>query len=338
MNSQNMKIIIVIIIFSSIVLWLIMIKRMSKKYAIKRNMAKKNEIIINNKDKYEQIMNENESNLFHEKRIAAYYTIVYIVITVILILNVRTMLMWVLSALFLVVFGLIGNRIVGPYLTKHSQNYNDIVSKVLKELDDNIEYFPNDGFKYEEYRNLFFAEPCDYFSSNDMIINPQNNFCYSDILIENTETDTEGHSYSVVKFRGSLSKIKINNVGCTIILGGLGKKSFLNSQRFKNIEFENEEFNKLFICFSDNELMAYKLLTPDVMEKFVSIKNATLSDIDIRIINDKLYIRFEGINLFTGNLLSNEAEKKELFVSITVLDQIMKTIINLKNIIDDKVK
>ena len=36
------------------------------------------------------------------------------------------------------------------------------------------------------------------------------------------------------------------------------------------------DFNKLFKACTNNELLAYKLLTPDVMEKFVKIKNKAL--------------------------------------------------------------
>ena len=66
------------------------------------------------------------------------------------------------------------------------------------------------------------------------------------------------------------------------------------------------------------------------MEEFVRIKENTIGDIDIRIINDKLYIRFSGTNGF-------DSMGEDLFKSVAVLEEIMKTMDKIKKIIESKV-
>ena len=169
-----------------------------------------------------------------------------------------------------------------------------------------------------------------------MIVNLQKNFIYADILVESKEEDDDGHTYYETQFDGTLARMNINNVDCNIILGGLGENSFFKNGSYKNIKFENDEFNKLFVCFANNELNAYKVLTPDVMEEFVNIKKNSLGDIDIRIFNDKLYIRFKDTNGFDSTILNKKTEKENLFKSVAILNQRIKTMNKVKIIIDNK--
>ena len=97
-----------------------------------------------------------------------------------------------------------------------------------------------------------------------------------------------------------------------------------------------DEFNSLFRAYTDNELLAYKILTPDVMEEFVNIKNNTYGDIDIRILNNKLYIRFLSGNGFDSSALTKDEDRVNLCKSIAVLEEVMNTMDKVKKIIDNK--
>ena len=300
----------------------------------KNDLVKNSEFILKNKEKYEKIMDDNAASLnverkTHRKRMIISGLLFFA--SVILYLIFRKAILVPLMPITLIVPRLIWWNDEISIFAKSSQMYNETVLAILKEYDSNLNYYPTDGFKREEYDTLYFAEPCDVYRSSDMIVDSQNGFCYADVFIESIDHDDEGTTYNV-EFDGSLAKMDITDIGCTIILGGIEDYSFNKSDTFEKIEFENDEFNEMFLCFSDNELIAYKILTPDIMEQFIDIRNNSVGNIDIRIINDKLYIRFKGTNGFDGA----EGSKDELFRSVAVLDHIIKTMNNVKKIIENK--
>jgi hypothetical protein len=210
--------------------------------------------------------------------------------------------------------------------------YEETDKNIFKELDPDLEHFPIGGYSYHEYNLLYFFVVRDRFTSEDMIVNNKTSFCSADITVESEHEDDDGHTYYSTEYDGSLARINIKDIDCVIILGGVGKYSFRRNDAFTKIMFEDDEFNKQFLCYTDNELTAYKILTPDIMEELVNIKKNMIGDMEVRIIDNALYIRFFGTNGFDGR--ENSAE--ELFNSVAVLDEIMKTMNNVKKIIEKK--
>ena len=72
------------------------------------------------------------------------------------------------------------------------------------------------------------------------------------------------------------------------------------------------------------------------MEEFVNIKNNTYGDIDIRIINNKLYIRFLSGNGFDSSSLTQNEDRENLYKSIAVLEEVMNAMDKVKKIIENK--
>lgn len=322
----------------SIIIFVVSLNRTKKEWdkeeSKKDELIKNNTFILEKREKYEKIMDSNAASLnserqFVRKRMILYGILVFGVIALYFIFKKSILIP--LIPITIIVPGIIFGKQSDYFFKESSRMYNETVSAVLKEYDSNLNYYPTNGFKREEYNLLYFAEPCDVYRSSDLIINTQNGFCYADVFIESIDHDDDGTTYNV-EFDGSLTRMNISSIGCTIILGGIGEKSFKKSDTFKIIKFENDDFNKMFVCFSDNELVAYKILTPDVMEQFINIRNDSIGNIDIRIINDKLYIRFKGTNGFDGA----EGSKDELFKSVAILDHIIKTMNNVKIIIESK--
>ena len=235
-----------------------------------------------------------------------------------------------------VIAGIIAIIIMVRYRRLSDIKYNEIVSSVLHDYDQDLIYYPYEGFSFGEYKTCLFPEWCDKFSSEDMIVNVKKCFCYSDIIVESEHEDSEGNTHYSVEFKGSLARIDIENVNCRIFLGSTHKKYIFNNDGLISVNFENEEFNNLFCACTDNELAAYKILTPDIMEQFVKIKKNTYGNIDIRILNDKLYIRFLSGDKFDNVLFGEKMEKKDLIQSIAFLEEVIKTMDKIKTIINDK--
>ena len=301
----------------------------------KQNLVNNSEFIENSRAKYEKIINNNSESLSDEKKEYKRNNIIFvtlILIPLILYFVTSEMLFIILFMIIIVVGGIIFGKKSNTYITKSKEMYEETAKAILKELNSDLEYFPDKGYTYQEYSPLYFYEDCDIFTSDDMIINNKTSFCTADIKIQSEHEDDDGHTSYVTKYDGSLAKIDIIDIKCTIILGGLSKGSFKRSDIFTEIMFENDEFNEQFLCFTDNELQAYKILTPDIMEELLNIKKRTIGGMEVRLINDKLYIRFSGTNGFDGSGDS----KEELFSSVVVLDEIMKTMNKIKEIIEKK--
>lgn len=324
--------IVVGIIIVSIVIGVMNNKKLQNK---KSELVKSNEFIEKNRAKYEQIINSNVESISEEKKEYKRNSVIFVIlilIPLVLYFVTRQIVFMFLFPVVIVVGGLIFGKKASAYTSKSKEMYDETAKTILKELDPNLEYFSNRGYSYQEYRSLYFYEDCDRFTSEDMIINNKTTFCSADITIESEHEDDDGHTSYVTEYDGSLARINVKDIGCTIILGGLSKLSFKRSDVFTKIMFEHDEFNKEFLCFTDNELVAYKVLTPDIMEELVYIKKNTIGNIEVRIIKDKLYIRFNGTNGFDGR----EDSTEELFSSIAVFDEIMKTMNKIKGIIEKK--
>ena len=326
---------IAFIVFFCLVIIIIVKKTMQSGYSIekKKKLVEDSKFISEKREKYEKMMNEYNNDLQPKREQVRKSFIIYGIVCVIpfiMFFITQNLLFLLLFIIVVIGFGLVFTRLSSGYYRSYAQKTNQTIATILKEFDNNLDYYPSNGYNRTEYMSLYFGEYCDHYSSNDMIINTKTGFCYANVLTEREEEDKDGDTYYVTEFDGTLARLGIKNVGCTIILGGLSNKSFRKSDTFEMIKFENDDFNKEFLCFSDNELISYKILTPDIMEEFINIKKNTIGDIDIRIVNDKLYIRFRGTNGF-------DEMGENLFESMAVLEEIIKTMDKIKIIIDNRV-
>lgn len=298
----------------------------------KLSLAQKNQFVLQNKERIEKILDENAEE-FKSARIRLFFVLILLILSALSFLIIKEkMISIIVTVLVSIAFG----AVYYDYYKRSSEKYDEVVKKVINDYDSDLEYRPNSGFTKSEYYTCLFPEMCDRFSSEDMIVNSKTGFCYSDILVESEHEDDDGNTHYVTEFQGSLARVNLKNMNCRIFLGSTRKNFIFGNEKYHSIKFENDEFNKLFRACSDNELLAYKLLTPDIMEEFVTIKKDTYGDIDIRIIYDKLYIRFLSGDAFDSTMFNKEAEKRNLLQSIAVLEEVMKTMDKVKNIIDKK--
>ena len=298
----------------------------------KEKLSNNNEFVLKNKEMIEKSLDMNSQEL-KSYRIRTLVALIFFIMSLASFVIIDNKAISIaLCIIMTIIFGVC----YVSYNNKNSEKYDEIVQKTLHEIDSDFSYSPNAGFTEEEYKLCLFPEMCDRFSSEDMITNTKNNFCYSDILVESEHEDSDDRTYYITEFAGSLAKINIKNTNCRIYLGSTKEKFIFGKNDYIRINFENDEFNDLFRACSNNELLAYKILTPDVMEEFVNIKKNTYGDIDIRIIDDRLYIRFLTGNTFDSKLFGKESEKKELLQSIAILEEVMKTMEKVKGIIENK--
>ena len=320
---------IAILIIKSVI-WLVK----SNKNPIKRSeLASNNAYVLENKERIEQNIDANTVNLKKLKiRAIASIILIFIFVVASIILFKSTLIAVVTFVVSFIAFA----KNIFTYYAENDKVYDDLVKNVLHDYDPDLVYNPNSGLAKSEYKTCLFAEQCDIYTSEDSISNPGNGFYYSDVTIKSETEDDDGNTHTQLEFKGSLAKINIKNTNCRIFLGSNKKKLVYINDGLNNVNLENEEFNKLFKACTDNELQAYKILTPDVMEEIVNIKKTTYGDIDIRILYDWIYVRFASGGTFDSSLFNKGREKKELLQSIAILEEVMKTMEKIKNIIESK--
>lgn len=299
----------------------------------KKNLVNNNEFVLKNKGKIEKVMDTNSDELKSLRKNAFLSVILFIISLILIMLPFGAFFaipLFIVSAVVLVTN-------MSKYRSANEEKFVDVVNNALHEYDSDLEYRATGGFGKSEYHTCLFPETCDRFHSEDMVTNSKKEFCYADITVKSEHEDSDGDKNYVTEYQGSLARMSIKNTGCRIFLGSTSGNFIYGPNNYKSIKFENDEFNKLFRASSDNELLAYKLLTPDIMEEFVNLKKNTYGDIDIRIIYDKLYIRFSSGNTFDSRLFNKKSEKKELLQSIAVLEEVIKTMDKAKKIIDSKI-
>ncbi len=298
----------------------------------KRELKNNNKYIESNKEKLSKLFDEKYQELepIKKRMICALVFLVVAIVSSFIINNKYYSIIAIgITGIWLIVFFL-------DYNSNSDKKFYEIAREIIKDFDNELDYQPSMGFTSAEYGFCRFPETCDRFHSEDMIVNKSKGFQFADVLVESEYEDDDGHTHYSTEYQGSLAKMSIKDVDCKIFLGGMKTNWLFSNKDYIKIKFENDEFNDLFRAYADNELIAYKILTPDVMEEFVNIKKYSFGDVDIRILNNKLYIRFLSGNGFDSSSFSKEMDKENLCQSIAVLEEVMKTMEKVKKIIERK--
>ena len=144
------------------------------------------------------------------------------------------------------------------------------------------------------------------------------NLNLSDLTITETQTDNDGNSSTTTIFEGIFAYAQFPfNFKCKLGLNAklTGTKSF---------SLESLDFNKKFATYSDNQLEAFCILTPDMMEKLITLRNQG-TNLKISLFNNYLFIAISGKHLFeyrnsptlTPELFSNFYDDVNLILKIT---------------------
>ncbi len=324
------RIALIVLFIIAFILFLISLKGRSNNIKYRSELTNSSDFVLRNKDLIERIIKENAIvQGRHSKQLISIIILVcFIVLGIVVAFISDGKLIFV--SIILLIIGIVNLIIFNNSYQNRFKNM--VIDKIINVYNSNFEYYPNDGFSHEEYNLCHFPEVCDIYSSEDLIIDHNSSFRYADILIESKTEDSDGHTYIATEYSGSLAFINIKDCHCEIYLGGMKKDSFIKN--FQHIKFENDTFNDLFCAYSTNELEAYKILTPDVMEQFVHLKENTYGDIDIRLLNNKLYIRFLSGDGFVPALFNKKRELNSIISSLAVLEEVVKVMNNVKNLIE----
>ena len=216
-------------------------------------------------------------------------------------------------------------------ITEYSKGFKEnVLKQVILAYKQDIEYVSNDGFKQDEYKSLNFPERYNKFSSEDLYVDKSSGVTISNILVENDTSDTDNNIGVVLIFDGSLSRCDVNNTNSKLLIGNV-KQLIALDDKDKVVKIGNEEFNKYYSLCTSNIDLVKKVLTDDIISMLINLKKNLYGNIDIRIINDKIYVRFNGADGFRPNLVSMNMEMHSVLTSIIVFDEITKLCLALRS-------
>ena len=243
--------------------------------------------------------------------------------------------------------------ILSPNLKKRIESFileckTKLFKSILELIIDELEYYPNQFFKYKVVKESQLFREFSYDSLNDekceikikggdfvngLFDNNPIEFCELDLTyIDRNGSETKAHTMFHGLFliadvdKNFKSKTIIKAV--PLVLGGFDRFLFetLNpnpkTNRWKNISVQNLLFNKHYVVSGIDEIETRKILSPIVLENLANFAEKYPKDILISFINNKMYFALSmGSFLdpdlsdlirsvrFNKNLLKNDAYK-----------------------------
>ena len=201
-----------------------------------------------------------------------------------------------LQAFFFITVFIMAIRMFIKYIFLNKQ-----ISSLNKIFTD-LKYFPDKGLDYGVIANTRMMDMGDRYSSNDYFEGKYKNVNVkqADVHIEEEQqtTDSDGHTTTtwVTIFEGKWMIFDFNKTFTANVQ--VSQKGFGNSRvnnwgeknKYKKVEMEDAEFNKMFRIYAQNEHDAFYILTPSLMEKIKNLARTVSGKLLLCFINNELHI------------------------------------------------
>ena len=218
---------------------------------------------------------------------------------------------------------------------------NVFVLKSLQSVFTDLVYEPEKGLNESVIANTRMMNMGDRYSSNDYISGKYKNInvVQADVHIEeeHESTDSNGHTTRtwVTIFRGRWMIFDFNKTFKANIQ--VSQKNFGNSKiknwgqkiKYKKVMMEDQAFNNMFKTFAQEELDAFYVLTPSLMEKIKKLANSIQGKLLFCFIDNKLHIGLQnGKDSFEHSIFKQIDEEK-------VTNEIAQDIKVITNFVDE---
>ena len=200
---------------------------------------------------------------------------------------------------------------------------NRIISELVKLVDANLVYYPEQYVSEGEYREAdIFRNPRDRYGGDDLVEGTLGiTHCrFSEIHHQEKKesVDSKGRRQTrwVTVFKGIFFVADFNKhfLGRTYVLPdaagsflGIGKL-FENFRfhRGERIELENPEFEELFTVYGTDQIEARYILSPSLMERLINFRRKANVEIHLSFVHSKLFMALNvSENLFEPKIFSS---------------------------------
>ncbi|MBO4494269.1 MAG: DUF3137 domain-containing protein [Clostridiales bacterium] len=175
------------------------------------------------------------------------------------------------------------------------------VYEMVRQVIPDAIYQPEYGFPSQQISQTGLMQMGNIYKSEDYIRGTYNNVAFerSDILIQNETNDSEGHSSTTTYLRGRWMIFESNKnfeADLQIIQQGFGyarkRTSIFTKKAERRHAFKTEDamFNKMFKCLCQNEVEAFYLLTPGLMQGLMQLASQSDGKIMIGFVDNQLHV------------------------------------------------
>ncbi|MGI6392529.1 MAG: DUF3137 domain-containing protein [Candidatus Izemoplasmatales bacterium] len=206
----------------------------------------------------------------------------------------------------------------------------DVLSDYFQEAIPGVNYYPDRGLSGTEVYQTEFLKRADRFHSEDLLQGQMDgvDFVSSDVKLEERHvqhTKNGTRVYYVTYFLGRVFKFTFNKE-FDGYLQVLESGSPLSSRKFKKVQLESIDFNKKFKTYSTEELNAFYVLTPDIMEAILELEKRNAG---------RISLSFTGKNLYIAINNNKDTFEIKMFTKIdqTIMDEFRKDLLVIKDFI-----
>ena len=176
-----------------------------------------------------------------------------------------------------------------------------------------VNYQPDIGIDSNVIAQTQMMRMGDIYSSNDYVRAKYKNISFesADVLIQEEYTDSDGDTHYTTLFQGQWFIFDFNKPFKADLQ--VCEKNFTNAkrkglfakkeERLHKVELEDIEFNKLFNVYSQVEVEAFYVLTPNVMQHIKELNNKIPGSLLFCFINNKLHVGlYNNKDLFEASI------------------------------------
>ena len=213
---------------------------------------------------------------------------------------------------------------------------NQVITSVLQNYDKELKYMPENGIQRNIYRSARF-ESFDRYSTEDLIIGKicGLDFALADVHTEDESRDSDGNTTYTTIFRGPVAVVELNDLtDFAIHISDNHLKLFRGNEY---VELDNQAFEDKYDVFTNNDVVAMRLLTPTLTSKILEMHDKFGFFYEIKLIDGLVFFRFHCDTLFVPNPGNIEKEAADIAFYFNMLDgmkmimeEIIKTLQNFE--------
>lgn len=225
---------------------------------------------------------------------------------------------------------------------QYSKVYKDyVITSLVKAYNKKLYYDRQIGITQMEYKMSHFDNFFDRYFSEDRIygtLKSGANVQIAEVATfikeitqnsDNTTQQTEKETY-----RGMFGIVRLEKNICTSIY--VSADSMFNRFSKSRVELDSSEFEKYFDCSAEDRIIAMRIFTSDLIEKYIDIRKNFNYDLQLKIEEDKIYFRYKCGKMFEPPTFSSGLDKdiikKYYDLIVLPLEIIEQTVKNINEI------
>ncbi len=278
----------------------------------------------------EQLEKYREEKLSKCRRNNIIYIVLIIIGILVMIGVFKTILPFFIFILFILrlPFSIINGKHASEYKNKFM---NSLLPVAVNSILTDVHFDGNSGISRALVASTHSMSTGDIYSSSNYVAGKYKdiNVQMSDVHIQTESTDSEGHTTYYTIFRGQWLIFDFNKqfksniqVWEKSVFGGISRNW---NKSLKKIELEDIDFNKKFKVLSENDLEAFYILTPKLMERIKQVEASIKGTLMMVFLNNQLHVAvYNNRTTFNVNIRKKIDFDKFSKEALSDLDAIIK--------------